>query len=255
MIPLVDVHCHLFAGLDDGPRSDEEVFSMCRLACQDGVQGVVAVAHQGERWLGVTAERIRGAHTRLRHQLQQWELPLVVYPAGEVMVWPELLDAWQRGELLAIADASRYLLIELPAGVYIDARVVARDLVAVGVRPILAHAERSPELLDQPSMLQELIRSGCLIQVNANSVTAPASGRQQRALKHCVRRGLIHLVGSDGHSSEQRPPGIAGAYERILSWAGSTVAERLCSANGLAVLQGLAPDLNRPRPRWKWLGT
>ena len=45
MIPLVDMHCHLLAGLDDGPRSQEEAVAMCRMAYEEGIRMVAATAH------------------------------------------------------------------------------------------------------------------------------------------------------------------------------------------------------------------
>lgn len=59
MIPLIDMHCHLLAGLDDGPPTDEEALEMCRLACAEGTHMAAATAHQNDHWPDVTPERIR----------------------------------------------------------------------------------------------------------------------------------------------------------------------------------------------------
>ena len=50
MIPLVDMHCHLFAEMDDGPRSWDDALTMCRIAHEEGTQLVAATAHQ--EWIG-----------------------------------------------------------------------------------------------------------------------------------------------------------------------------------------------------------
>src|SRR6476661_1215220 len=113
MVPLTDIHVHLLAGLDDGPRSEDDAVAMCRLSHAEGVRLSVALAHQNDSWPGVTPDRIRAA------------------AAG-------------------LAARGTYLLIELPHQLYLDLRPLVRGLVAAGVRPILAHPERTPELLYDP---------------------------------------------------------------------------------------------------------
>ena len=61
MVPLVDMHCHLLAGLDDGPRTWDDALGMCRIAHEEGTQMAAALAHQNERWKSVTPGLIREA--------------------------------------------------------------------------------------------------------------------------------------------------------------------------------------------------
>lgn len=253
MISLVDIHCHLLAGLDDGPASMEEAIAMCRIARQDGTGVVAATAHLGELWPEVTPDRIRQATAELRSRLEQIRLALVVYPCAEVAIRPDVEEAWLRGDLLGVADGRGYLLLELPQGSFLDLRALVQRLGRLGVRPILAHPERHPELLHEPGLAEALIRVGCLFQVSAQSISQPASRRDAAALKRWVRRGMVHLVGSDGHSPDRRPPRMAEVYGRIAQWAGASVADRLCCINGLAVCEG-RPLRTRPpeAPKRRW---
>src|SRR5947209_17354312 len=114
MIPLVDMHCHLLAGVDDGPRTDEEVLEMCRLSYSEGIRLSAALAHQNERWPAVTPQLIRDRVRGLTQALRQAEVPLTVFPCAEVMARPDIEDSWQRGELLSVADRGGYLLVEMP---------------------------------------------------------------------------------------------------------------------------------------------
>ena len=68
-------------------------------------------------------------------------------------------------------------------------------------------------------------------------------------MRMLFRRGLVHVLGSDGHSPRRRPPRMAAAYERIASWTGSTAADRICSTTGMAILQGLPAHVPEPLPR------
>jgi protein-tyrosine phosphatase len=254
MIPLVDVHCHLLAGLDDGPRSEEEALTMCEMAFAEGVRVSAATAHQNDSWPDVTPDRIRRAAARLAEQLRELGLPLMTFPCAEVMVHPEVEDAWRDGKLLSVADRGQYLLVEMPHGLFVDLRELVRGLREAGVRPILAHPERHPELLHDAGTVEELIRLGCLVQVSSGSVTDPPSGRDERALKDWFRRGVVHLMGSDGHSPLRRPPRMADAYQRINRWAGAAAADRVCSTHGMAVALGHPLRVPEPQPRrGRWI--
>src|SRR5579859_3505167 len=139
MLPFVDIHCHLLAGLDDGPKTDDEALAMCRMAFEDGTHMIAATAHQNPRWSQVTPDRIRHAATKLARQLRDARLPLATMPSAEVMIQPDTETAWHAGRLLTVGDRGKYLLIELPHGLYVELRELVRRLVHCGIRPILAH--------------------------------------------------------------------------------------------------------------------
>src|SRR5262245_35326923 len=162
--PLVDVHCHLLAGLDDGPRTPEDAVAMCRRAYEQGVRQSVALAHQNEDYPDNTPDRLRVAFGRLVDDLQTVGLPYAVVPCAEVMVRPDLLDAWDRGELLSVNDQGKYILLEMPHGLTVELAWVVEQFMSRGVRPILAHAERCPELLHDQGAVERLIGAGCMIQ-------------------------------------------------------------------------------------------
>jgi protein-tyrosine phosphatase len=243
------MHCHLLAGLDDGPRTEEEALQMCHLAYGEGTRLMAATAHQNEEWSTVTPERIREATRALVQQLHAADLPLTVYPCAEVMVHAELENAWDRGQVLSVADRGRYLLIELPHGLFLDLCEMVGSFLGRGVRPILAHPERQPELLHDAGRIEALIEAGCLVQVSSRSVTDPRSREDERALKDWFKRGVVHLLGSDGHRPGWRPPRLADAYQRIVHWAGIQAADRVCCINGTAILHGLPLRVPKPEAR------
>src|SRR5262249_14662067 len=126
MPDLVDLHCHLLAGLDDGPRTWADALAMCRIACAEGISHAAALAHQNERWR-LEPQTIRAAVAELQRELAEEGVPLTVVPAAEVMVGPELVESWLAGRLLSIADQGKHLLVELPHQLFLDlARMLAR---------------------------------------------------------------------------------------------------------------------------------
>ena len=253
MIPLVDTHCHLCAGLDDGPRTEEEALEMCRIAWEDGTRWIAATAHQNDRWPDVTPERIIASIERLAARLRAADLPLALRPTAEVMVGPDTLVDWSDGKLLGVANQRKYILVEFPHQVFVDIRELVARLREHGIRPILAHPERHPELLHDGGRIEQLIQIGCLVQISSASVASPNSREDERALKRWLKGGVVHLLGSDGHSPHRRRPLLADAYHRIGEWAGVNVADRIGSTNGLAVLDGRPLKVSKPefaRRRW-----
>ena len=253
--PLVDTHCHLLAGLDDGPKTPADALAMCRRAFDQGVRHSVALAHQNDHYPDNTPDRIRAAFARLRADLNEAGLEeYTVYPCAEVMVRPDLDEALERKEFLTISDGGKYMLLEMPHGLCVELAWLVERLVTRGIRPILAHAERSPELLEEPEMVEKLIHAGCLIQISSEGVTHPASAAAARSIKDWVRRGVAHVLGSDGHSPRRRPPDLLDAYEQLRRWAGAETAERIASSNGLTVLsnQPLRVPPVAPKER-RWL--
>ena len=249
MLPLVDLHSHLLPGLDDGPRTEEEALTLCRIASADGIQIALATPHQSERWGSVTPARICQATRRLNELLQSAAIPLTVLPGAEVMFHPEIEASWRNGDLLSVADRRQYLLLEMPEAIFpLSAEVIA-SFQEMGVGLILAHAERYPDLLYDSERVEELIQAGCLIQVSTGSITAPRSRRDQQALKTWFRRGIVHFMGSDAHSAIRRPPKMADAYRRIVRWTGSKVADQVFTTNGIAVTHGLPLQIVPPSPR------
>jgi protein-tyrosine phosphatase len=247
------MHVHLLAGLDDGPRTAEDALAMCEAMVGEGVRMSVALAHQNERYPEITPERIRTSFQELVQRVRERNIDLTLFPCAEIAAHPDLPAAWGKKAHLSVADRRQYLLVEMPHGLFVDLRFTVQSLAEQGVRLILAHPERHPEMLHGPGCIEELIQLGCLVQVSSGSVTDPANRRDARALKSWLTRGIVHLIGSDGHSPRRRPPRLRHAYEQIVRWAGSAVADRVCSTNGLAILNGLPLRIPAPRPavrRW-----
>lgn len=248
MVPLVDMHCHLLAGLDDGPRTMEAALEMCALAHQEGVRLMAAGAHQNERWPKVTPPVIRDAVRDLEKALHDSGIPMAVFPCAEVMAHPRTVEHWQEEKLLSVADRGQYMLLEMPHGVFVDLMPTVQRLRQCGVRPILAHPEREERFLHEPGEIEALIDAGCVVQVSGHSVTDPASLADERALQDWFRRGIVHVLGSDGHSPHRRPPRLAGAYRRISDWVSPAHADQIASGNGLAIVHGLPLRIPRPVP-------
>lgn len=251
MIPLVDTHVHLFAGRDDGPSTMDEAVAMCRMLAAEGARSAAALAHQNKSYPDNTPDALRAACRELETVLKAEKIPLTVYPTAEVMASADLADQWASGQLLSVADRNQFLLVEQPHGIFLDLRPLAMSLRPYRVRIIVAHAERYPELLEDTPAVEELIRLGCLIQITTSGLIRPASGQAEAALRDWVRRGLVHLLGSDGHGLDRRQPRLRDGHRTLSRWTDEQTADRIGGIWGSAVLQGRSVVPPAPKPKVK----
>jgi protein-tyrosine phosphatase len=248
MTPLADTHVHLLAGLDDGPPTADVALAMCRTLLAQGVRHATALAHQNHSYPDNTADRLRAAAAALAAQLAAHDLPLSVHPTGEVMLAPTTLDDWRAGKLLSVGDHRRWLLVEMPHTGCVDVLPLAEALRADGVRLVIAHPERYPELLDDLDLSAKWVAAGCLFQVTARALAEPWEPGLEAALKRWATGGFIHLLGSDGHGLDRRRPELAGGARRLAEWVGRAHAARVAGEWGRAILEGKPLTVPSPRP-------
>jgi protein-tyrosine phosphatase len=221
---------------------------MCRRLVSEGAAHATALAHQNRDYPDNTADRLRAAAAALAEMLAENKVPLSVHPTGEVMLAPATLDEWRAGRLLSVGDHRQWLLVEMPHSGCVNALPLAEALAPEGVGLVLAHAERYPELLDDPALTRKWIEAGCLIQVTARALAEPWDGRFEESLKRWARGGFIHLIGSDGHGLDRRRPELKAGYERLAKWVGRAHANRIACEWGAAVLCGRPLKVPSPRP-------
>lgn len=240
---MIDLHCHILPGIDDGARTLDEAIEMCRMAAAEGCRALVATPHQrrGAWWNG-DRESIAGLARELQLAVGS---KLRIFLGGEVHADSDLLSEVERlpgGGIFTLAG-SKYLLIELSVNARGSEAVhLVHELAVAGWRPILAHPELIPWLAEDFDLIGRLVELGARVQVTAMSVTGDF-GRGPQASSHTlIDAGLAHFVASDCHDRQRRPPGLRRAYQAIAGRWGAEVAKRLLSNNPRAVVQ------NRPLP-------
>ena len=230
---------------------------MCRIIWQEGTRAVTATAHQNKSWPLNRPDRIREAAKKLQTQLSEMQIPLEIHASSEVMVSTDLEEAWHRGDLLSVADTGKYLLLEMPHNLFVDLQSTIDRFVQAGIHPILAHPEQCPELLHDPERLESWVNRGCFVQVSSGNITKPSSSTDLRALRYWIEQGLVHLIGSDGHSPRRRLPRLHQAVQTISQWGGPRLAHDIAVHNGRRVIEGkpiaarMVAQLPEKRPWYK----
>ncbi len=207
---VIDLHAHVLPGLDDGPASLDEAAEMAAAAVAQGTRVMAATSHIN-RGFGLQPAELGAARAGLRERLATDGIGLDVVQGGEIALSraPELTDDELHGLTLG---GSRWLLLECPLSprsAFMDP--VVTDLRSRGFEILLAHPERSPTFMRQPGPLEQLIGIGALAQVTASAFTGDFGDIVRRAAFSMLERGLVHVLASDGHSPDHRPPDLRGA--------------------------------------------
>jgi len=249
---VIDLHCHLLPGIDDGPDNMDESLNLARVAAAGGIRTIVATPHVSTEWDN-DAHTIAALAADVSGQLAAHGIPLAVRTGAEVGLSRAMeLPA---DELAALGlGGGPWLLVECPHqahAVGLEEQLLA--LGARGHRVVLAHPERCPSIQRDPQMLERLLAAGMIGSVTAGALTGRFGGDVRRFALELVRQGMVHNVASDAHDSMRRPPSIAAelaeaGLDRLKDWASGSVP--------VAVLAGASlppgPPVSPPRPSGRW---
>jgi protein-tyrosine phosphatase len=237
---MIDTHCHLLPGLDDGPRTQTESLELARSLVAEGVAHVLCTPHYSRQFPTSHAhavERLR----ELTSDLRSSALPLEVSLAAEI--GPGYALSAPLEELAARAIAGRFLLVEVlpdsPDGFFAAAleRVQSASLV-----PIFGHPERSRAVQRRPSLLDPFRREGALVQVVAPSLLGRWGRRAENAAWRIVDAGRADLLGSDAHGSRRRRVHLRETCELLTERLGPGVVSELTERKPERVVGGIQPE-------------
>lgn len=207
--PIIDVHAHILPGIDDGSRSMEETLQLIQLSAEQGVTAIIATPHYSRRREN---RGLRELAEEVRQQVRRWNPEFQIYLGQETYYHEELVERLRGGQGYTLAD-TRYVLVEFDTGTsYQNLYRGLRKLTGAGYVPVLAHMERYG-CLREPGRVEELAGSGCWLQMNYESLVGHWFSREVRWCRKQVQDGWIHLLGTDMHRMDFRPPELAKAME------------------------------------------
>jgi protein-tyrosine phosphatase len=211
---LIDLHCHLLPGLDDGPATIEESLALARAAQEAGIEAIVATPHIREDYPFDPAEIAIRAR-EVEQALGEAGIALRVVQGAEVAITrvPDLDQATLGG--LCLGDGP-YMLVESP---YTYATTILEetvfDLQVQGFRPVLAHPERAPSFQQDPDRLVGLVERGVLCSVTAASMMGTFGQTVRRFTALIFAKQLVHNVASDAHDPVRRPVDLRSGIESL----------------------------------------
>jgi len=236
MGPFVDCHSHVVPSGDDGAATVEDGLALCRSAAHHGTAVLFATPHVWPYFVltGEREQEVRKAFDRMRRRAN-----LDLRLGFELTPSRALLSEDPERYLLEGTDR---VLMEVPfTGPADRVFALAEHVESAGLRPVIAHPERTEAVLDDPAIADELAARGWTVQVNATSLTGRHGPEIEELGWLFVETGVATVVASDGHRTS-RPAHLDEAYRLVRKRLGE---QALSLFDGSAL--GVTPSLTASR--------
>ena len=239
---MIDLHCHLLPGLDDGAVSMESSVEMARQLVEAGVSTVAPSPHYGEGPGGdVPVQEATRVRELLQERLRKEGVELTLLPNAEHHISPALFERVDRGAVVPLGGGGRWLLVELPWSPVPNAEDILFRLQMKGYRVLLAHPERHGYLAFEG--VERLVERGVKLQIELGSWVGVYGRRARKRARRFGDRGLAHVVASDLHRPEAW---IDAGMRAVLKRYGEGGLARAMQINPRALLDDAAPEVVRP---------
>lgn len=228
---MIDIHCHILPGLDDGARTIEETLQMLQIAKERGITDIVATPHIYPDFYFPEMEKILEAYNEVKNYVSGVNL----YLGTDLHLCPETIKYLKEGRALTINNGS-YVLIEPPE--FFGAMELLEMLFQLrgeGYYPIITHPERYQIFREKKELLFKIVEQGNFLQLTSASITGYFGETVQNFSRELIKEKIVHLVASDAHSPRRRIPFLKDAYEKISEW-GSKDYSMYIEENSLKVL-------------------
>lgn len=236
---MVDLHCHILPGVDDGSRDLAQSLAMARIAWEGGTRIIAATPHcglpggAGNFWGPELAERFRS----FQRELTQAGIPLKILPGMEFFGGEDLGALYENGRLMPLAGG-RYLLTEF----YFDESAsymtqVLEQTQDRGLVPLVAHPERYEAVQRDPGVVERWFRLGYGIQVNKGSILGDLGPGAEETAWALLDHGLVHAVASDAHSHLRRTPDLSRVRRHLERACGGPYTRLLLEENPRRIVE------------------
>jgi protein-tyrosine phosphatase len=246
---VIDLHCHMLPGIDDGAVDLDTALDMARIAVADGITLTACTPHIYPGLYENEAEGIRRAVGAFRHQVTDAGIPLELTYGADIQLVPELVERLKCGAFPTL-HGTRYFLFEPPHHT-VPARFIESvfDAVASGYVPVITHPERLTWLDDAHyGWFVQAAQQGAWLQVTAGALTGRFSKRAKYWGERMLDDGIVHILATDAHAADRRPPLLAEGRKIAAKWLGEEEADRLVEQRPRAVIEDCDPADVPPPP-------
>jgi protein-tyrosine phosphatase len=242
---LIDLHCHLLPGVDDGPRDAGESVALARALVEAGVTTAACTSHvrPDKGWMN-TLGGAAARQEQLEALLAEAGVPLRVVQGAEHYVDAAVFGTLERLPHLAVPyGASRWILVETP---YLGEPPGLLELLhgvrRKGFRVLLAHAERFGYLSDTRERVRRFVDAGHLVQVNLGALSGAYNRAQQKNAERLLKDGVVAVLAGDCHRAEDVAKNIVEGRAAAARLVGEEQVQRLVVENPQKILDDAAPD-------------
>ena len=236
---MIDIHCHLLPGIDDGPEELDESLAMARLAVANGITEAIVTPHIHVGRYENTRDGIAEATRRFRHSLEDNGIALRLRMAAEIRIGPELMGLVEAQQVpwLGSLDGYRLVLLEFPhSHIPLGSDKLVNWCLQRKIRPVIPHPERNKDVIRNLEKITPFVKLGCLLQVTAGAVAGSFGPQAQRRACQLLERGWVSFLASDAHNIDHRIPDLEPGRAAAAAIIGETASWRLVLINPLRIL-------------------
>lgn len=217
---MVDIHCHILPGIDDGAKNVVDSLTMAKQAEKEGITTIIATPHLNSHYDNRRLLIINKVEM-LNKAIQEAGINVKILAGQEPRIYGEIVEDIEKKEIQTLND-SQYLFIEFPSNhVPRYTEKLLFDLQLKGLTPIIVHPERNSELMERPEVLFRLVEKGALTQVTASSICGYFGKNIKNFSIQLIESNLTHFIASDAHNVGNRAFKMEEAFDVIDSKFGN----------------------------------
>jgi len=238
---MIDLHCHLLPGIDDGPETLEQALELARIAVANGITHSVVTPHiHPGRYENDAASILANLET-FRGAIEEAGIPLKLGFAGEVRLGAEVLMMVQAGHIPFYGEyeGKKVFLLELPhSHVPPGSDKLVKWLLDQDILPMIAHPERNKDIMRRIEKIEPFVQMGCLFQVTAGSVAGLFGEQAQGIARQLLEKGCVTILASDAHNAQHRPPQLDHGRDAAAEIVGVEMAQALVTSRPWEIVRG-----------------
>jgi len=258
---MVDIHCHILPGVDDGCKNLDESLKLAESEDQGRTRVMIATPHVNTvREIEASEEHLPRVDA-LNKAIRERGIKLKVVPGAELYPTLAIIGALKRGLPITLAGTGKYVLLDTPrASLPFDFGNLLFELQSTGVTPILAHPERNFSFQQDPNTLLAILERGPVCQVNVGSLRGKYGPAANDAARLILRRQWAHFLATDAHAPKdygilergvgELPEELSDAYRDVLV---NRSGQAILDGDPLPELERLiedAPQKNKKKGGW-----
>jgi protein-tyrosine phosphatase len=233
-------------GLDDGAETEAESLAMLKIAADAGTTDIVATPHSDNQYQ-YDSEAVAGRIAALN--ASTGGIPRIHRGCDFHMHLENIQECLLNPSKFTI-NGLGYLMVEFADNLIPPTtEEIFRRFMELNIVPVITHPERNPILRKSTDRLQQWVDMGCVIQVTAQSLTDRFGKGVRHATWNLLRKGLVHVLASDAHDTEYRPPRLDFARDIVIKEMGTEAADLMLLENPSAVIKGLKGWMPAPSAR------
>lgn len=235
---MIDLHCHIIYGVDDGPSKIQDSMRMILAAQKIGVNTIIATPHYKKDVY--VSEVINENFQNIKSRISDFGIDLFL--GREVFISSALSQVVEDSEKYTLSGTS-FLLMELPFDILpLDINEMLLKLHEKKITPIVAHPERYSYFVRDFNRFLDFIEVGCLVQIDAASIVGVHGAGVKKFARKLIDLNLVHYVASDAHAPEHYIKWHKEAYQKVKNWAGEEYADAVFKNNQKTIINQISGD-------------